>query len=283
MLSKRGELLDYLDQLIPEYEMPNHRSGAVADKRLVYDWSEFLDFYGEDFIRNAYLCIFKREVDVSGLQSSTHALNVEACSRVKLLGRLRYSDEGRRHAVEIKGLWIRFQLARLQRIPLLGSLLGLVMNLDKLVRPENEVDALDAEIVSNRKKLAAVEEAISGHYNSVVEELDVSVEKATHYTPHGTVSQDSAETIPLDDKDQHAAGQRAQLKPISVLTFMMQLPKAIRFLSRIDTLLENQRREISECDREISRMEMRLMQHYNDTLKHLKREVAEALKSDLTR
>jgi len=51
---------------------------------------------------------------------------------------------------------------------------------------------------------------------------------------------------------------------------------------RIDSVLVSHRREIAECSREIGRLEMRLMQHYNDTLKHVKREVAEALTADIT-
>ncbi len=189
VLSERDELLEYLDFLIPKYEIPADRTGPVVNKRQMYDWSEFLEFYGEDFIRNAYLCILKREADVAALQSTDHYLDTDECSRVIFLGQLRYSEEGHGHATVIKGLWVRYhyQLARAQQKPLRRKLFALFMKLEKLSR------------------------------------------------------------------------------------------------SRMEEILASQRREIAECDKQITRLEIRLVQHYNDTLKHVKREVANALKADITR
>jgi len=187
-LSKHDELLDYLDFLIPRYEMPAERIGPVANNREKYHWSEFLEFSGEDFIRNAYLCILKREADAAALQSPAGDPDADECSRIILLGRLRYSEEGHARATQIKGLWacFNYQLARLERKPFRRRRFGLLMKLQSVLRPP------------------------------------------------------------------------------------------------IDAVLVSQRREIAECSREIARLEMRLMQHYNDTLKHVKREVAEALTADIT-
>lgn len=188
VLSKRDELLDYLDLLIPEYEMPAVRIGPVANNRQSYDWSEFVDFHGEDFIRNAYLCVLKREADVAALQSAS-AVDADERSRVIFLGRLRYSEEGQNHATEIKGLRVRYgyQLASLEQKPLARILFALLIKLEKFFRPH------------------------------------------------------------------------------------------------IDVVLVSHRRELAQCDREISKLEIRLMQHYNNTLKHVKREVAEALTADTAR
>jgi hypothetical protein len=187
-LSKREELLGYLDFLIPSYEMPAGRIGSTANTRQKYHWSEFLEFYGEDFIRNAYLCILKREADAAAVQSAAGNPDADDCSRIILLGHLRYSEEGRAQATQIEGLWASFhyQLASLERKPFRRRRFG----------------------------------------------------------------------------------------------FLMRLQSAFR--SRIDAALANQRREIEECRSEIVRLEMRLMQHYDDTLKHVKREVAEALTADIT-
>ena len=187
-LNKRSELLDYLDALIPEYSMNAARAAPVANTRKEYDWSEFLDFSGEDFIRNAYLCILKREADAAALQSSAGDPGADESARVILLGHLRYSDEGRAQATQIKGLWARFHyhLARLEQKPFRRRRFGVLMKLQSLFRP------------------------------------------------------------------------------------------------RIASVLLSQRCEIAECSREIVRLEMRLMLHYNDMLKHVKREVAEALTADIT-
>jgi len=53
--------------------------------------------------------------------------------------------------------------------------------------------------------------------------------------------------------------------------------------SRMDGILVSQRREITEYGLEISRLETRLVQHYNDTLSNVKYEVGEALTPDINR
>jgi hypothetical protein len=60
--------------------------------------------------------------------------------------------------------------------------------------------------------------------------------------------------------------------------FLIKLENLSR--RRIDEVLICQRRELAAYGGE---MERRLMQHYNDTLKQLKRAVAEALTTDITR
>lgn len=186
--SKRDEILAYLDLLIPDYKIPADRIGSVANDRKEYDWSEFLDFHDADFIRNAYLCILKREADAAALPPAS-AVGADERSRVIFLGRLRYSGEGQNHATQIKGLWVRYhyQLASLEQKRLVRTLFGLLRRLETLFRP------------------------------------------------------------------------------------------------RIDAVLVNHRREIAQCNREISKLEIRLMQHHNNTLKHVKHEIAEALTSDIRR
>lgn len=187
-LSKRDELLDYLDLLIPDYEIPADHIGPTANNRMDYDWSEFLDFHGEDFIRNAYLCILKREAGAAALQSAS-AVNADERSRVIFLGRLRYSEEGQNHATQIKGLRVRYrhQLASMEQKPLIRISYGFLIKLQKLFR------------------------------------------------------------------------------------------------SRIDEVLVGHRRELARCNREISKLEVRLMQHHNTTLNRVKHEVAEALTADIKR
>jgi hypothetical protein len=165
------ELQDFIDQLIPVYETPKDPIAANRRRRMKYDWSEFLDFHDEYFIRNAYVSIFGREPDVSGMQSGLQALRAEKRSRVELLGRLRFSQEGRVHGVVIKGLWIRYQLARLQRLPFLGPLIGVVVKLDSLSRPDLKHEAVNIKIEQQKEKIEEVEQSLSAHFSQVVRNL----------------------------------------------------------------------------------------------------------------
>jgi hypothetical protein len=168
---KQQELLDYIDQLLPVYETAKDPIAANKRRRSSYHWSEFLDFYDEYFVRNAYVVIFQREPDVSGMQSGLQALRLEKRSRIELLGRLRFSNEGNLHGVVIKGLWIRYQLARLQRLPVLGGLVGVVAKLDSLSRPDLENEALHIKIEQQKEHIGVAEQKLSAHFNQVAGNL----------------------------------------------------------------------------------------------------------------
>lgn len=167
----RQELLRFIDQLVPAYVLPVDPIAASRNVRSVYHWSEFMAFYDEDFVRHAYVCIFRREPDMSGLQSGLQALRVEKRSRVELLGRLRYSPEGHTHATVIKGLWLRYQLARWQRLPYVGSLVGVLVNLDGLSRPERRYDALKFSMAQQQEAVGVVMRQLSSHLGQVAANL----------------------------------------------------------------------------------------------------------------
>lgn len=91
-----------------------------------YSIADFLDFQDGDFVRNAYIAILKREADEGGYEFYLSSLRGGLISRIEILGRLRYSAEGRNYGVNIAGLWHRMMIQTAFRIPLLGYLLTLI-------------------------------------------------------------------------------------------------------------------------------------------------------------
>ncbi len=85
-----------------------------------YNLSDFLNFHDETFIRNAYQGILNREPDGNGLAHYLIALRSGRYAKAEILGRLRYSAEGRAHAVRINGLFLPFLFQMAYRIPILG-------------------------------------------------------------------------------------------------------------------------------------------------------------------
>ncbi|MEZ5571597.1 MAG: hypothetical protein R3E64_06185 [Halioglobus sp.] len=336
------ELLEYIDQLVPVYKASQVDISGNRDGRSSYHWSEFLQFYDENFIRHAYVIIFRREPDTSGMQSGLQALRIEKCARIELLGRLRFSSEGRRHGVQIKGLWLRYQLARLQRIPLLGAVVGVVANLSNLSRPDVKYDAANTKIELQQETIELGEQAISRRFDAVASRLDdtwhapskttesiapdaygetyrptlnqilaakgskfvlaayhtvlgreptaLELNTALSQMLQGRESKTSmlgnlcdAKKARLRRKDIEglpAAYAKERVYALPVIGFLLQLPQAIRFLSRANTVMEFQQREIAECENQLVRVESRLMGHYNDTVKHLKLKFVELVQSE---
>jgi len=77
---------------IPKYQP----QGLSIDDLLMFD--------DEDFIRNAYRTILRREPDGVGFNHYLSKLRSGSLSKSAILGRLRYSSEGNRLGVKIKGL-----------------------------------------------------------------------------------------------------------------------------------------------------------------------------------
>jgi hypothetical protein len=179
VLFKRDEVLNYLDFLIPEYELPADRIGKDASKRQHYYWSEFLEFNGEEFIHNAYLCILKRQADDAGLQWAAEALGADECSRVLFLWHLRDSEEGRGKATEITGLWVRYRyhLACLEQKHLSRMRFGFLIKLENLSRRR-----IDEVLICQRRELAAysgeMERRLMQHYNDTLKQLKRAVAEA---------------------------------------------------------------------------------------------------------
>lgn len=102
------------------YEFP-----ARIDNKESYTIADFMALHDGDFLRNAYFIILKREADESGFEYYLSELRGGRRSRIEILGRLRYSGEGRKNGVRIAGLWPRAMLQSAFRVPLLGHALAL--------------------------------------------------------------------------------------------------------------------------------------------------------------
>jgi SAM-dependent methyltransferase len=84
---------------------------------------DVLNYHDEDFVRNAYKIILRREPDPEGMNTYLTKLRSGVFSRVDILGRLRYSKEGRMQGVRIKWLLPRVAMSRITALPVIGYIL----------------------------------------------------------------------------------------------------------------------------------------------------------------
>jgi Domain of unknown function (DUF4214) len=168
--NSRQELLDYIDELLPEYELPPLKETRIDD-RVEYRLEEFLQYYDEDFIRFLYPAIFKREPDAIGMSTGLEALQVDKLSRVHLLGRFRYSPEGERHGVIIRGLRPLYFLVRLQKVPVLGRVLSAFTNLKLLDDVDIRTADVQAALAETEARLDATTHSLEAHIGTVERHL----------------------------------------------------------------------------------------------------------------
>ena len=77
----------------------------------------------EEFIRNAYNVILRREADYQGFNHYLSKLRSGQLNKMEILGRLRYSKEGREKDKIIKGLFMHLLIRSFYRIPMRGDTL----------------------------------------------------------------------------------------------------------------------------------------------------------------
>ena len=120
---------------------------AALPEKSVYALRDFLDYHDETFIVNAYRGVLRREPDSSGMTDFLGKLRHGDYTKIEILGRLRFSPEGRRHGVRIRGLLAPFALQTACRLPVLGygiAWLNFILRLPVLIRNWQRFEAHSA-------------------------------------------------------------------------------------------------------------------------------------------
>jgi O-antigen chain-terminating methyltransferase len=87
--------------------------------------ADFLALPLDVFLEEAYRHVLGRPPDAAGAAHYQRAMLRGALTRMEVLGRLRFSGEGRKKGTELPGLAAAFLLATLYRIPVAGPFCAL--------------------------------------------------------------------------------------------------------------------------------------------------------------
>ncbi|MEO8508166.1 MAG: methyltransferase domain-containing protein, partial [Betaproteobacteria bacterium] len=128
--------------------VPRQReSEGDIEQKPRYHLDDFLRYHDEDFVRNAYSGILRRPPDPEGFSTYLAKLRTGALAKTDIVGRLRFSAEGRVAAMPVDGLTFAFALRTARRVPILGRLLGIgqyLLRLPDLVRNHERLEAVMA-------------------------------------------------------------------------------------------------------------------------------------------
>lgn len=94
--------------------------------------NDFLSYFDEDFVCVAYLSILKRNPREGELRYYLTRLRKGKIDRIEVLGRLRYSTEGKEKAVPFHNLSLKYYLRKILHIPLIGIVLKIIIQLISL-------------------------------------------------------------------------------------------------------------------------------------------------------
>ena len=107
-------------------------SASTLPIRDSYELSDFLALHDAAFVEAAYRGVLRRSADPQGSAHVLAGLRGGGLGKVDVLGRLRYSPEGRARAIQVKGLPAQFAMRTLYRVPVLGYILAWFTHLLRL-------------------------------------------------------------------------------------------------------------------------------------------------------
>lgn len=152
---------------------------AFEAERGEYRLEEFLNFHDRDFVVVAYLGIMKRPPDGAGLHHFLLALRGGRLSKVEIIGRLRFSPEGKAKKIRVRGLLPVLAVCLLGKLPLLGypsrwliNLLRLPVAVGNMARHEAHAAAMHGEVREHLAQLGGQLEAILAQQAGLLAKLE---------------------------------------------------------------------------------------------------------------
>jgi O-antigen chain-terminating methyltransferase len=146
-------------------------SAPAIPRKRAYALGEFLVYHDEDFVRNAYRGLLGREPDAEGARRFLDMLRTGNFAKVEILGRIRFSPEGRAAGVRVTGLPVAFAIRTLRRIPILGHALGFVQYTVRLPNIGRNYERLEAIVFLHQLEMRRGVNAIEAEVEVALQRL----------------------------------------------------------------------------------------------------------------
>jgi len=156
-----GEILQEMQEQAlhaPSRNAAPSPSGPVATAKQA-QLTALLTPNGAAFVEKAYNAILHRPSDPKALTHYAGQVATGGLSKIEVLGKLRYSPEGREVGVRIPGLLSRYALVRSHRLPGIGKLISLLTG---VVRGPRLMRLRQAEVQNEMALLRATIEGLQG-------------------------------------------------------------------------------------------------------------------------
>jgi len=135
-----------------------------------YHINDFLKYHDEDFVVNAYQAVLSRSPDPSAFKYFLSNLRSGKMTKAEVLGRLRYSAEGRVRHVRIEGLFWNFLIQSSFGIPVLGYFMRLMIGIANLPKIMRNLQAMEesafTQLKDQRNSLRGVSDTFQSSMDS---------------------------------------------------------------------------------------------------------------------
>ncbi|MBE1445673.1 methyltransferase domain-containing protein [Paenibacillus sp. OAS669] len=159
-----------------DIKLPKFNNSNFIQTKDEYHLSDFLNYHDEDFVRNVYRGLLKRNPDPQGMEYYLEQLRSGKLSKIEILGRVKFSKEAKRNKIKVKGITLPFLSNNLYKIPIVGYLLKLVISiikLPKIIKNLNQYEMfINYRYTEQTKKLDILTQELEHHFLNVNNSLN---------------------------------------------------------------------------------------------------------------
>ena len=137
---------------------------------------ELLNYRAEEFLHHAYRRLLLREPDAQGNQTYFQLLKNGELSKTDIILRLRFSAEGKKKHIKVKGLYPLLVIHFAYRIPIIGYLLHLFSTLIRLPQLRKQVQRLETYIAGQSEHYDEITNRIRLDNLERIKRLEVDLE-----------------------------------------------------------------------------------------------------------
>lgn len=156
-------------------KLPRWASPAVRLNKPEYVLHELLQYSDADFVDAAYLSLLRRPADPVGREHFLAALRSGQLDKVEVLGKIRFSEEGRRQSVHVDGLLLPYKLHQWRRVRGIGRVLAFAMAIVRLPRMVMHLQMLDNAVAMHSQNhgqlINRIDDALEAHFSEIDKEF----------------------------------------------------------------------------------------------------------------
>jgi O-antigen chain-terminating methyltransferase len=169
-----------LSEVIPDFKLDFNFSLLSSLEKLkkvkivfpnnnVYHINDFCLYHDEVFIENVFKGLLKRKPDSEEMNYYLLFLRQGHLAKKEIIAKIRFSKEGRKKRVVVKGLRIPYLLTVIRKIPLIGFIFKIMMAIIRLPSLIIQIRQLEAHSQIPEIKVEQLAELIEESFNKTLE------------------------------------------------------------------------------------------------------------------